>query len=132
MGNWHHYDEAIVQLLGYLPSNLEEAVTALSTAPKVDFLLTYLMEIQREITLHSVFDSPAILPSNYDVLINDIDQDDLVKIAKQFFNPNSEICGLLADARSNKPEFPVIGTIYGVNHRIFVPMLAQKKNSSEE
>lgn len=84
----------------------------------VDDVLLPILELERAMPLDP---ENYIPPSCYDVLISDINNEDLDNVAKEL--------GLQQYSDTVEPAvFPVDGKIYGDNHRLFVPLIVEKKN----
>ena len=74
------------------------------------------MEEQRTCPLEPLH--MTIPPNEYDVLITDITEGDMLKIG--------EILGLVCDP----PVFPIKGIMYGQNVRVFVPLVVKVRQTS--
>ena len=70
------------------------------------------------VDIHS---SRCIPPESFDILISDINESDIMLIGNEL--EYSNLSESVADA-----DFPVTGTFYGDNLRIFVPLTVRKKN----
>lgn len=119
LDKYEQYRDKSDEVLGKLVALLRKKRTEVAKGEfaSVDEILLPLLELERAMPLDP---ENYIPPSCYDVLITDIDDNDLRNVAKEL--------GLEQYSDTGEPAvFPVDGKIYGRNHRLFVPLIVEKK-----
>jgi hypothetical protein len=91
--------------------------------PELAILQSHIVNLMSEQRSSLDFAVPIVPPNKYDVLILDITPEDLSRIGE-------ELGSQALSVASVSPTFPVRGILFGLSHRMFVPLIVSKREKA--